>query len=146
MTKLIASGACAALCLLAAGLPAPPAWAEQVNDTTNPLNVNTRLNFRVVYPRFLSFRVGTVGAAVNLLTFSVPAAQVGSGTAITATGGDAGPSGVNVSVLGNNGQVTITPTNNSGAWGSAPALHPTAASTTTRSARRRPFRSFLPRC
>lgn len=111
------SGAFAALCLLAAGLPATPVSAEQRNDTTNPLNVNARLNFRVVYPRFLSFRVGTTGAAVNLLDFTVPAAQVGSGTPIAGTGGDAGPSGVNVQVVGNNGQVTITPTNNSGGLG-----------------------------
>jgi hypothetical protein len=116
-TRSLARGACAALCLLAAGVLATPALAEQVNDTTNPLNVNSRLNFSLVYPGFLSFRVGTTGAAVNLLDFSVPAAQVGSGTPIAGTGGDAGPSGVNVSILGNNGQVTITPTNNSGGLG-----------------------------
>jgi hypothetical protein len=93
------------------------ARAEQVNDTSTPLNVNVRLNFQVNYPAFLSFRVGSVGAVVDLLTFTVPAGQVGSGTPVAATGGDAGPSGVNVEVVGNNGQVTITPTNSSGGAG-----------------------------
>jgi hypothetical protein len=111
------SAACASLCLLAAVLSATRVLAEQMNDTTTPLNVNSRLNFSVVYPGFLSFRVGTAGATVNLLDFTVPAAQIGSGTPVAGIGGDAGPSGVNVQVLGNNGQVTITPTNNSGGLG-----------------------------
>jgi len=107
-----------ALLLLAAGLlPAPEARAERVNDTTAPLSVNVRLDFRVVYPAFLRFRVGSAGAVINLLDFTVPAAQVGSGIPVAATGGDAGPSAVNVSVAANNGQVTITPTNSSGGLG-----------------------------
>jgi hypothetical protein len=94
-----------------------PARAELVTDVAAPLDVNTRLNFRVTYPGFLRFRVGTTGATINLLDFTVPAAQVGSGTPIAGTGGDAGPSGVNVEVVANNGQVTITPTNSSAGLG-----------------------------
>ena len=108
----------AAFLVLAAGMLATPmARAEQVNDATAPFTVNTRLNFRVVYPAFLRFRVGAAGATINLLDFTVPAAQVGSGTAVAATGGDAGPSAVNIEVAGTNGQVTITPTNSSGGLG-----------------------------
>lgn len=93
------------------------ARAELATDNAAPFNLNARLNFRVVYPAFLRFRVGTAGATVNLLDFTVPAAQVGSGTPVAATGGDAGPSAVNVQVAGNNGQITITPTNSSGGLG-----------------------------
>lgn len=91
--------------------------AELVTDNAAPFSLNARLNFRVVYPAFLRFRVGTAGATINLLDFTVPAAQVGSGTPVAGTGGDAGPSAVNVSVAGNNGQITITPTNSSGGLG-----------------------------
>ena len=90
----------------------PPAAAERVIDNAAPFALNARLNFQLVYPQFLRFRVGTTGATVNLLQFDVPAMQVGSGATVSATsGGDAGPSAVNVEVVGNNGQVTITPTN-----------------------------------
>jgi hypothetical protein len=106
------------LAIVLAAFAAPgDARAEVVTDNTAPFNANARLNFRVVYPAFLRFRVGTAGATVNLLDFTVPGGQVGSGTPIAATGGDAGPSSVNVSVAGNNGQVTITPTNSSGGQG-----------------------------
>ncbi len=93
------------------------AYAESSIDNSEPLSVNARLSFQVVYPAFLRFRVGSTGATVNMLDFTVPGMQVGSGAPIAATGGDAGPSGVNVEVAGNNGQVTITPTNSSGGLG-----------------------------
>jgi hypothetical protein len=116
--KAVLRAAPAALLALAAGLlAAPMTRAEEVSDTAAPLSVNARLNFSVVYPAFLRFRVGAAGATINLLDFTVPAAQVGSGVATSATGGDAGPSAVNVEVAGNNGQVTITPTNSSGGLG-----------------------------
>jgi hypothetical protein len=110
----------AATALVAATLGAvPPARAEQpATDTVAPFSVNARLNFTVNYPAFLRFRVGTAGATVNLITFTVPAAQVGNSVAISGTGGDAGGgTAVNVEVAGNNGQVTITPTNSSGGLG-----------------------------
>jgi hypothetical protein len=97
----------------------PPARSEQpATDTVAPFSVNARLNFTVNYPRFLRFRVGTTGATVNLITFTVPVAQVGNSTPISGTGGDAGGgTAVNIEVAGNNGQVTITPTNSSGGLG-----------------------------
>ncbi|QJR13883.1 hypothetical protein DSM104440_00673 [Usitatibacter palustris] len=99
---------------IAAATAGAPAHAEQpATDTTAPFSVNARLNFSMVYPRFLRFRVGTAGATVNLMTFTVAAASVGAATPVAATGGDAGGSAVNVEVVGNNGQVTITPTNSS---------------------------------
>jgi hypothetical protein len=77
-------------------------------DATSPFSVSNRVNFAVVIPAFLYFRVGPVGAANDpTLTFTVPAANVGNGTPVAATGGDAGASAVNVEVRGNNGQITI---------------------------------------
>lgn len=104
-----------ALALAGPGL----AQAEQpATDTTAPFAVNARLNFQLVYPLFLRFRVGSVGATVNTMTFAVPAASVGSGVPVAPTGGDAGGgAAVNVEVAGNNGQVTITATNSSGGQG-----------------------------
>lgn len=116
--KRIPLAHCAALALLAlAAGSGLPAHAELVTDVAAPLSVNARLNFRVTYPGFLRFRVGTTGATINLLDFTVPVAQVGNATPIAGTGGDAGPSGVNVEVVANNGQVTITPTNSSAGLG-----------------------------
>ncbi|MBK8324081.1 MAG: hypothetical protein IPL06_15445 [Betaproteobacteria bacterium] len=114
-TRLLASLALGAAILATAG----PVHAEQpATDTTAPFAVNARLNFRLTYPRFLRFRVGATGATVNLMSFTVPAGNVGSGTPVAPTGGDAGGgTGVNVLVYGNNGQVTITATNSSGGLG-----------------------------
>jgi len=54
-----------------------------------------------------------VGATIDQITFTVPAANVGNATPVAGTGGDAGGgSAANVSVLGNGGQITITESNN----------------------------------
>jgi hypothetical protein len=94
------------------------ARAEAVTDNAAPFNINSRLNLRIVYPRFLRFRVGATGAVINQVAFTVPVASVGSGTPIAGTGGETGGgSAANVEVVGNFGQVTITATNNSGGLG-----------------------------
>jgi hypothetical protein len=104
--------AVAAIVPLAARAERPPP------DNTAPFSVSARLNFQLVYPLFLRFRVGATGATVDTLAFAVPAASVGSGVPVSATGGDAGGgSALNVEVAGNNGQVTITATNSSGGLG-----------------------------
>lgn len=76
-----------------------------------------RLDFAIVIPRVLRFRVGTAGGTIDQITFTVPAANAFDGTPISGTGGDAGGGAVNVSVVANTGQVTITETNNSGGAG-----------------------------
>ena len=88
------------------------ALAASGTSTAAPATVANQVNFSILIPAFLTFRVGTVGATINTMLFSVPAANVGNSTAVAATGGDApaGGTGVNVSVLGNRGQVTITTT------------------------------------
>jgi hypothetical protein len=100
----------AAMMAVAATL-AGTAQASDGTDTTSPYSVANRVNFSIVIPAFLYFRVGPVGAANDpTLTFTVPAANVGNSTPVAGTGGDAGASAVNVEVRGNNGQVTIATT------------------------------------
>ena len=94
--------------------------AESSNDSgAAPLSASARLNLSVVIPRFLFFRVGTVGTGnIDTITFSPTAAELGSGSAIAGTGGDAGSGdGANVSIRSNAGQITITPTNDGGVGG-----------------------------
>jgi hypothetical protein len=97
---------------------AQPIRAEQtIAAGAGALNTNARLNFRVVMPRFLRFRVGTANATINLISFAPTATQVGDNTSIIGAGGDAGGSVVNVGVWSNAGQIIITPTNNSAGLG-----------------------------
>lgn len=107
-----------ALLVPAAYTPGFVAAEQPATDTVAPFSVNARLNMRVVYPRFLFFRIGTAGAAVNLLTFTAAAGAVGSSVPVAATGGTAlGGTALDVEVRGNNGQVTITANNSSGGLG-----------------------------
>lgn len=104
--------------LLMAWLCPLPAHAADGTDGTAPYTLSRNLSFRINYPRFLRFRVGATGATINQITFTVPATQVGTGTAIAGTGGEAGGgTAATVQVVANNGQVTITATNNSGGLG-----------------------------
>ncbi len=102
------------------GVNVPPAKAESTTVSgagalsTSPC---CRLDFAVVIPRILRFRVGTAGAMIDLITFTVPAANAFDGTPVAGTGGDAGGGAVNVSVVSNAGQVTVTETNNGGGLG-----------------------------
>ena len=95
-----------------------PASASDGVDNAAPFTLTRNLNFRINYPRFLRFRVGATGAVINAITFNVPANQVGLGGSIAGTGGEAGGgTAATVQVVANNGQVTITATNNSGGLG-----------------------------
>jgi hypothetical protein len=89
----------------------------QVTNTTGLLTTPAHLDFSIVIPRFLRFRVGTVGATIDQITFTVLGANVGNATAVAGTGGDALGTGSNVSVVGNGGQITIGVANNSGGFG-----------------------------
>lgn len=91
-----------------------PAMASDGTDNAAPFTLTRNLSFRINYPRFLRFRVGATGAVINTITFTVPASQVGLGASIPGTGGEAGGgTAATVQVVANNGQVTITATNNS---------------------------------
>ncbi|MBK6981467.1 MAG: hypothetical protein IPH30_08250 [Betaproteobacteria bacterium] len=95
------------------------ALAGSGTDNSAPYNLNRDLTVRVTYPRFLRFRVGAVGAGVvNQVLFTATTANIGNAVPIAGTGGETGGGGAaNVEVVGNNGQVTITATNNSGGNG-----------------------------
>jgi hypothetical protein len=100
------------------------AQAESVLDTATAFSAAARHDFLVVIPAFLFFGVGpgaltpmTANATIGAITFTVPAANVGDGSAVAGTGGDAAASAANVRVIGNNGQVTITASNDGGGNG-----------------------------
>ena len=80
--------------LAAAVLAAVPMMANAESDFqtgAGALNANARLDFRVVVPKFLRFQVGSAAGVVDLVEFSVPAANVGDGTDIARTNGGAVP-------------------------------------------------------
>jgi hypothetical protein len=117
--KICAMAPRAALGLaIAAAIAAPAVRAETNTQTGNgTLSAPVHLDFSIVIPRFLTFRVGTAGATIDLITFTVPVASVGNSTPIAGTGGDLGGGVATVNVQGNGGQITITETNNSAGAG-----------------------------
>ena len=113
-TKSMILRAAVTTALGAGALLGLPANAETTTVTgAGALNAPAHLDFSVVIPRFLTFRVGTNSATIDQITFTVPGANVGDSTPIAGTGGDAGGgSAANVAVKGNGGQITITESNN----------------------------------
>lgn len=97
---------------LVAVLAAPMAAnAESTFQTGGgALSTSARVDFQVTIPRFLSLRVGTAGAPVDLVNFNVPAANVGNATPVAGTGGNLGSGAVTATVLGNGGNVTLQAT------------------------------------
>jgi hypothetical protein len=97
---------------LTAALAAPiGANAESSFQTgVGALSANARVDFQITIPRFLALRVGTSGAPIDLVSFTVPAANVGNATPVAGTGGDLGAGSVTASVLGNGGNVTLQAT------------------------------------
>jgi hypothetical protein len=93
--------------------------AESSSDNTAPYSAAARLNLRVVIPQFLQFQVGSAGTGtIDTITFSPAAGNVGDGSTVSGTGGDAASgSGASILVRGNGGQITITETNNGGGSG-----------------------------
>lgn len=82
-----------------------PAFAESDFQTGNgALSASADLDVRVIVPRFISFRVGSNGATEDLVTFTVAAANVGSGTDVVR---DAGGAAIPVVLLSNVGNVTL---------------------------------------
>ena len=108
-----------ALLMASAAFMAQPAAAESsiVFGGAGAFSTSARLDFAIVVPRFLQFQVGTAGATIDQVSFTVAAANVGSGVAQAGVGGDLGAGTVTVNVKANSGQVTITPTNNSAGAG-----------------------------
>ncbi|MGB4810869.1 MAG: hypothetical protein WBP13_00095 [Methylophilaceae bacterium] len=103
------------LCLTAL-LVAPALSNAESNYKTGAgtLTATAKLDFTITIPKALYIRIGTGtnladNTAVDLITFTVPAANVGDGTAIAATAGsgDLGNGTVTARVIGNNGAITF---------------------------------------
>jgi hypothetical protein len=96
--------------VLAATLITP--FTVQAESTTvsgaGALTTSARVDMSIVIPRILFLRVGTTGATINPITFTVAAANVGNGTAQPGTGGDIGGGAVTAIVQGNAGNATLT--------------------------------------
>lgn len=82
-----------------------------------PITASAKLDFQITIPKFVFLRVGTgadytTTGTVNQIAFSVNAANVGDGSAVTATAGsgDVGNGVVTAKVMGNNGNITFTST------------------------------------
>ena len=76
------------------------------------------LDFQIVIPTFIYFRVGSSGAAIDQIQFTPTADEVANATAgIAGTGGDLGTGIVTVSLVSNAGGVDITESNNSAGAG-----------------------------
>ena len=103
--------------LVAASLPGM-LMAEATSDSgATPLSAAARLDFQINIPGILRFRVGSDAGTIDLVQFSPTAANLGDNSDIAGTGGDLTGGEVTVDLFSNAGQVTITPTNNSGGAG-----------------------------
>jgi hypothetical protein len=73
-----------------------------------PISADARVDFRVVIPGVLRFRVGSA-AGIDLIDFAPTPANLGTGTDVAAStgSGDQGNGAVTVDILSNSGQVTI---------------------------------------
>lgn len=77
-----------------------------------PTSATARLDFSIVIPRVLFLQVGTGtnlanNTAIDLLTFTVPAASLGNTIAVAGTGGNLTNGAVTVKVFGNAGDITL---------------------------------------
>lgn len=106
--------------LIAVAALGTPMLARSESSTqtgAGALSATARLDFRVTIPKVLFLRVGTgglFGAAANttvdLIDFTVPSANLGNGTAVTATAGsgDLANGAVTALLRSNAGTVTLT--------------------------------------
>ena len=113
MNRIDSTRKLAAAVIATLGLGAGDAIADSQLTVGAPWSAEAALDFRIVIPSVLYFRVGNAAnGSVNELTFTTTTANVGTAVAINPTGGDAGGSGVNVEIRANRGQVTLTANNN----------------------------------
>lgn len=104
--------------LLVAVAMALPLAANAESDFTTgagALTANARVDFTIVIPKILYLRVGTGtnyadNATIDSVVFTVPAANVGDGSAIAGVGGDLTGGVVTARLIGNNGDITLNVT------------------------------------
>ncbi|MGZ5032795.1 MAG: hypothetical protein ACXWAC_06315 [Usitatibacter sp.] len=105
---------------VALALAAPLLASAESQFTTgagSPITASARLDFQITIPKILFLQVGTgtamaANATINQIAFTVPAANVGDSSVISATAGsgDLGNGTVTARVIGNNGTITFTST------------------------------------
>jgi hypothetical protein len=117
--KLIKKQLLATALLVALGASPLTVMGESASDNgaAGSLSAAAHLNLRVTIPRFLHFRVGTAGGTIDQILFEPTDADVGDGTAVTGTGGDAGGGAASVAIRSNAGAITITAINDGGTGG-----------------------------
>jgi len=112
MSKFLIRAVSATATLVALGAPLL-ASAESVQVTSAVpvagMTASARLDFRVTVPQVLFLQVGTAGAGVDVIDFTVTAANMGTGP-LAGTGGDLGAGAVTARVRGNNGAINLTAT------------------------------------
>jgi hypothetical protein len=96
-------------------LPQLASAEATVANGAGTLSTSAHVDFQVVIPRVLRFRVGAAGGTVNLIDFQPSASVIGDGTNVAATAGsgDVGNGAVTVQVVSNAGQITISHNSNS---------------------------------
>lgn len=94
--------------LAAIGIVPVTALADSGSANSASPSVAVDLDFRVVIPGIMRFRVGTdTPGSVDEVLFEPAAGDIGTGNNVTATTNGT----VTVSIFSNAGQITITPTN-----------------------------------
>ena len=110
--KRITQSALALTVLATLSLAAHAESTFQSTTGSGALNATARVDFRINIPRIGTGTLFGSNAAVDLIDFNVPAADVGNGTAVAATAGsgDLGNGVVTARVRGNGGSVGLTAT------------------------------------
>ena len=81
-----------------------PAMADSDFATGNgAISASADLQFRVIVPQFIDFRVGSTGTTVDDVDFTVGVNDIGNGTAVSRDGGAA----VGVALRSNAGNITL---------------------------------------
>jgi hypothetical protein len=86
---------------------------SDISTAAGPSSAAANLDIEVKIPRVLFLQVGTgttqdVNGTIDKLTFTVPAATLGDGTSVAASGSDIGnTNNVTVKVFGNGGNITL---------------------------------------
>ena len=78
------------LVMLALSLAVPAAARAESSTVSGGANLSTtaHVDFSIIIPRVLFLRIGALGAGIDAIVFTVPAANVGNGTPVAGTGGD----------------------------------------------------------
>src|SRR5215813_5015825 len=95
---------------LALTIPLAAQAESTVQTGAGALTANARVDFSIVIPKILLLRVGSAGAGIDSIVFTVPAASVGNTTPIAGTGGDLTGGVVTAIVQANSGTVTLNAT------------------------------------